>query len=440
MFDVCRLCLTDIPEVLNKLSYDDYTAYDTKIKLIMPEIDINTTTTFILCDQCSESLNNAYNFKCRCLEVEELISNYLRETNATVTNLKHVQTRKYKSEKVEPIKVEVYDHCGDDVIADLNNYVDVSLGYSQSPETFNNEASHDHKDVNNKNLGDLEKPLKTEVLKIRKVRNESVRTSKLRRYLKVQKYMCDVCNKIFLYRSNYERHKLVHINGRKRFTCEICMKSFKNRYDLGQHEKIHSNETDNCTICAKPVRNIKKHMATTHFAKHVCDVCGLKCASNGSLVEHMRTHTGDRPFKCEMCGKGFAQKGTLNVHIKSRHTGEKVHVCETCGKAFTTSAELRKHGLVHVTEFEKTFICDVEGCGKAFRTKQGRRDHMKRHNPDKKHKCTICQKAFFDGQGLKRHIIIHTGEKPFECATCHKTFNRKSNLQIHFKSHRPKVT
>lgn len=38
MFDVCRLCLTDIPEVINKLSYDDYTAYDTKIKLIMPEI------------------------------------------------------------------------------------------------------------------------------------------------------------------------------------------------------------------------------------------------------------------------------------------------------------------------------------------------------------------------------------------------------------------
>ncbi|KAK9720841.1 Zinc finger, C2H2 type [Popillia japonica] len=408
-----KLCLTDIPEVINKLSYDDYTAYDTKIKLIMPEIDINTTTTFILCNQCSESLNNAYNFKCRCLEVEEMISNYLRETNTTVTNLKHVQTRKYKSKesgKMEPIKVEDYDQCADDVIADLNNFVDISLSYTQSPETFYNETSQDNKDVNSKKCADdQKKSLKTEVLNMRKMCNESIRTSKLRRYFKVQKYICDLCNKVFLYRSNFERHKLAHINGRKRFTCEICVKTFKNRYDLGQHEKTHSNETDNCTICAKSVRNIKKHMATTHFAKHVCEICGLKCASNGSLQEHMRTHTGDRPFKCEMCGKGFAQKGTLNVHIKSRHTGEKVHVCETCGKAFTTSAELRKHGLVHVTEFEKNFICDVESCGKAFRTKQGRRDHMKRHNPDKKYKCTICEKAFFDGQGIMPlHMLMFT--------------------------------
>lgn len=38
MFDVCRLCLSDIPEIRNKLSHDDYTSYDTKIKLLMPEI------------------------------------------------------------------------------------------------------------------------------------------------------------------------------------------------------------------------------------------------------------------------------------------------------------------------------------------------------------------------------------------------------------------
>ncbi|KAK9720844.1 hypothetical protein QE152_g21856 [Popillia japonica] len=132
MFDVCRLCLSDIPEIVNKLSYDDYTCYDTKIKVIMPEIDINTTTTFILCDQCLESLNKAYNFKCRCLKVEEVINNYLNEMNLTVTNLKYVKDRSYKIDEstTEPsleIKEESYDNGVSSIYNSLDDFNDTNL-------------------------------------------------------------------------------------------------------------------------------------------------------------------------------------------------------------------------------------------------------------------------------------------------------------------------
>ncbi|XP_032099108.1 KRAB domain-containing protein ZNF747 isoform X1 [Sapajus apella] len=110
--------------------------------------------------------------------------------------------------------------------------------------------------------------------------------------------------------------------------------------------------------------------------RHGCYVCGKSFAWRSTLVEHIYSHRGEKPFYCADCGKGFSHASSLSKH-RAIHRGERPHRCPECGRAFLRRTALTSHLRIHTGE--KPYSCLQ--CGRCFGLKTGMAKHQWVHRP-----------------------------------------------------------
>jgi len=135
---------------------------------------------------------------------------------------------------------------------------------------------------------------------------------------------------------------------------------------------------------------------------YACTVCEARYEDRMELMQHMRQHNPDRPFHCK-CGKSFIQAAHLEVH-KRLHTGEKPFECKICGKRFRHKTTVVQHMRTHTKL--RPYACTFANCDKSFAQKNSLDNHIKSHQSgrlsealkkqqeEQKRKSTLAQLQF----------------------------------------------
>ncbi|KAM0681454.1 hypothetical protein GINT2_000656 [Glugoides intestinalis] len=172
--------------------------------------------------------------------------------------------------------------------------------------------------------------------------------------------------------------------------------------------------------------------------------CDKKFSCSSNMHEHMNTHIGNKPHKCEICEKYFSYRRYLQAHQESHREPT---VCNKCGVTFTRKFKLKKHQELYCCKVYQCKDCPKvykkQGCYLTHlsrcRVKDGKNEKppvarkLRARKQTKISVCTFCKSEFIGKKNMIAHIRAKHEKIRFNCKKCSKSFSYNCSLKKHYE-------
>ncbi|XP_041449775.1 homeotic protein spalt-major [Drosophila obscura] len=149
---------------------------------------------------------------------------------------------------------------------------------------------------------------------------------------------------------------------------EYSLAQMERIIDKSWEDLIEIDKTSETSKLQQLVDNIENKLTDPNQ----CIFCQKVMSCRSSLQMHIRTHTGERPFRCKICGRAFATKGNLKAHMsihKIKPPMRSQFKCPVCHQKFSNGIILQQHIRIHTMD-------DGSGGGQQAPPPQGDADRL----------------------------------------------------------------
>ncbi|XP_050539544.1 zinc finger protein 729-like [Daktulosphaira vitifoliae] len=233
-------------------------------------------------------------------------------------------------------------------------------------------------------------------------------------------FECTLCKEPFFCKHGYALHLSYHstLCKARPLECIGCEIQFHSDLELKQHMEYHKQNFK--------LSNNSNSIKPNNSLLIVCEICGKRNRNWFQMFIHHRSHTGFKPFQCNLCDSAFSCQSNLFRHQYGKHNILKKSVSKLMENLNRMNHDvdlIANNNILNSIEVKNEIIATSSTNDSTV---------IKSIRP--KRSCTSLDKTLSihsNNELVPPKVIV----KLFECRYCSQTFSSKGCCTNHEKSH-----